>query len=46
LRIRDKGGRSLWRFNFGYSLSTKVVEGEGGTFEALSTILRGSEKDL
>ena len=39
-------GRSLWRFNFGYSLSTKVVEGEGGTLEALSIILGELDQDL
>jgi len=46
LRAEGKGGRSLWRFNFSYSSSIKVVEGEGGTLEALSAILGGLDQDL
>ena len=44
--LGGNGGRTLWRFNFGYSPSTKVVEGEGRTFEALPTILGGHNQDL
>ena len=43
MRIKGKGGRSLWRFNFGYSPNTKVLEVEGGTLEDLLTILGGLE---
>ena len=42
---RQKKPKSLG-FNFGYSQSAKVMEGERGTFEALSTILRGLDQDL
>ena len=33
-------------FIFGYSPITKVVEGEGGTFNALSKIFRELDQDL
>ena len=39
MKVKSKGGRSIWRFNFSYSPSTKVMEGEEGTLEALSTKL-------
>jgi len=38
LRVRGKGGRNIWRFNFGHSLSIKIMEVEGRTLEALSAI--------
>ena len=41
-----KRSQSLWGLNFGYSPNAKVVEGEGGTFEALSTIFRRLDQDL
>ena len=41
LQARGKGGRSLWRFNLGHNLSTKVVGGERRTPKSLPIILEG-----
>ena len=45
-RIGGKRVQSLWRFNFGYVLSTKIMVSNGRTFEALSTIPRRLNQDL
>ena len=45
-RIGGKRSQSLWGLNFGYSPNAKVMEGEEGPFEALSTIIKGLNQDL
>ena len=46
MNVRGKGGRSLWRFDFSNSPSTKIVEGERGALETLSTIFIGFDQNL
>jgi len=45
-RIGGKEGQGFWKFNFGYSSSTKVVESERRALKTLLAVSRGFKQKI